>query len=108
MVQSVCLTSRGSGVRLPLLPPHHPKGHIQKQLQKCDCFFAVSCRRIWRSAAGKTESYYQEKIFRSERPVCRENFVNSAPMGNMAAARPYRFVVHLPYNLCFTCYIIDL
>ena len=92
MVQSVCLTSRGSGVRLPLLPP----------------FFAVSCRRIWRSAAGKTESYYQEKIFRSERPVCRENFVNSAPIGNMAAARPYRLVVHLSYNLCFTCYIIDL
>ena len=98
MVQSVCLTSRGSGVRLPLLP----------QLQKCNCFFAVSCRRIWRSAAGKTESYYQEKIFRSERPVCRENFVNSAPMGNMAAARPYRLVVHLSYNLCFTCYIIYL
>ena len=79
MVQSVCLTSRGSGVRLPLLPP---------------LLFS--------------ESYYQEKIFRSERPVCRENFVNSAPMGNMTAARPYRLVVHLPYNLCFTCYIIDL
>ena len=72
LVQSVCLTSRGSGVRLPLLPPP------------------------------------EEKIFRSERPVCRENFVNSAPMGNMAAARPYRLVVHLSYNLCFTCYIIDL
>ena len=61
LVQSVCLTSRGSGVRLPLLPPPD-----------------------------------------------RENFVNSAPMGNMAAARPYRLVVHLSYNLCFTCYIIDL
>ena len=66
--------------------------------------FKSSCR----NATAFSESYYQEKIFRSERPVCRENFVNSAPMGNMTAARPYRLVVHLPYNLCFTCYIIDL
>ena len=35
LVQSVCLTSRGSGVRLPQLPQRI------KQLQKCSCFFRV-------------------------------------------------------------------
>ena len=35
MVQSVCLTGRG----FDSLCSHHPKELIQKQLQKCDCFF---------------------------------------------------------------------
>ena len=36
LVQSVCLTSRGSGVRLPLLPPK------EKALQhKCKAFFFI-------------------------------------------------------------------
>ena len=67
--------------------------------------FKSSCRNV---TAFFQNLIIRKKIFRSERPVCRENFVNSAPMGNMAAARPYRLVVHLSYNLCFTCYIIDL
>ena len=33
LVQSICLTSRGSGVRTPQLPQ-------KKQLRKRDCFFA--------------------------------------------------------------------
>ena len=95
MVQSVCLTSRGSGVRLPLLPP-------------CDCFLLYPASVSGDPRPGKQNLIIRKKIFRSERTVCRENFVNSAPMGNMAAARPYRLVVHLSYNLCFTCHIIDL
>ena len=91
MVQSVCLTSRGSGVRLPLLPPLLYPAAVSGDPRP-----------------GKQNLIIRKKIFRSERPVCRENFVNLAPMGNMAAARPYRLVVHLSYNLCFTCYIIDL
>ncbi len=39
LVQSVCLTSRGSGVRLPLLPPEKASGRLP-------CRFAGDVRSV--------------------------------------------------------------
>ena len=88
--------------------PTTRKGIFKSSCRNATAFLLYPAAVSGDPRPGKQNLIIRKKIFRSERPVCRENFVNSAPMGNMAAARPYRLVVHLPYNLCFTCYIIDL